>query len=284
MGIWKNLKIGRKLNVLTAVSVTGLLIFAVLAFRTISQIQVGSDFFAQKRMSNSVAADFENPPQSLQKVYSLAVEAEDAPTQPERDSLIEEIRSARKDYESGHQHYMAILPPGPLRDLVAGASNTSTEAWYDVAEQQFFPALAAENRARATAVRTGPMEAAYRTDAAAVDEITRLTNAWDAENDRQATVLVASKTRMMEIAAAAILLILIAMGVWIGRGISRPLGQLAASAHHIALGDVNVEIEYRCGDEVGSLAESFRELLEYIRGVSNGLEKMAHGDLSTHKR
>jgi methyl-accepting chemotaxis protein len=280
MAIWKNLKIGRKLDVLTAVAVTGLLIFAVLAFRTISQIQVGSDFFAQKRMSNSVAADFENPPQSLQKVYSLAVEAEDASTQAERELLIEQIRSARKDYESGHQHYMQILPPGPLRDLVAGVSNTSTEAWYDVAEQQFFPALAAGDRARATAVRTGPMEAAYRIDAAAVDEITRLTNAWDAENDRQATVLVASKTRMMEIAAAAILLTLIVMGLWIGRGISRPLGQLAASAHHISLGDVNVEIEYRCGDEVGSLAESFRELLEYIRGVSNGLEKMAHGDLS----
>ncbi|MGA2806741.1 MAG: methyl-accepting chemotaxis protein [Terracidiphilus sp.] len=280
MGIWKNLKIGKKLDVLTAVAVLGLLIFAALAFHTISQIQVGSDFFAQKRMSNSVAADFENPPQSLQKVYSLAVEAEDAPTQAERESFIAQIRSARKDYEGGHQHYVETLPPGPLHDLVAGPSNTSTEAWYDAAEQEFFPALAAGDRARATAARTGPMEAAYRIDAAAVDEITRLTNAWDTENDRQATVLVASKTHMMEVAAGVILLALIALGAWIGRGISRPLGQLATAAHHISLGDVSVQVEYRCGDEVGSLADSFRELLEYIRGVSNGLEKVALGDLS----
>jgi methyl-accepting chemotaxis protein len=280
MNRFHDMKIARKLDVLTAVAVAGLLVFAALAFFTISQIQVGSDFFAQKRMSNSVAADFENPPQSLQKVYSLAVEAEDATAQADRESFIGQIRAARKDYESGHRHYVEILPPGALHDLVAGESDRSTEAWYDVAEKQFFPALEAENRTLATAVRTGPMEAAYRKDAAAVDEITRLTNAWDAENDRQATAMVASKTHMMEVAGGAILLVLIAMGIWIGRGISRPLALLAETARHISLGNLNQAVEYRCGDEVGSLADSFRDLVEYIRGISNGLEKMAHGDLS----
>jgi methyl-accepting chemotaxis protein len=70
------------------------------------------------------------------------------------------------------------------------------------------------------------------------------------------------------------------LGVFIARSISRPLGQLAETAKQIALGDVNQSVDYHGGDEVGSLAESFRALVAYIRSVSGVLEKMADGDLS----
>ncbi len=281
MNWYRNLKIGAKLKVLTGTAAAGLLIFVALALYTVSRIQVGSDFFAQKRLSNSVAADFENPSQSLQKVYSLAVQAQDAVTPAEREALIGQIRTARKDYESGHQQYMQVLPAGPLRDLVAGESHAAYEAWYDVAEQQFFPALEAGDRLRASAMRTGPMAAAYRRNAVAVDEITRLTDAWDAENDRQATVEVKSKIWTMWISAGLILLALVTLGIWIGRDISRPMGQLAETAKRISKGDINQSVDYHSGDEVGMLAESFRAMVGYIRGISGALENMAAGDLST---
>jgi len=70
------------------------------------------------------------------------------------------------------------------------------------------------------------------------------------------------------------------MGIFISRSISRPMGQLAEIASQIALGDVNQTVTYRSGDEVGSLAECFRNLVSYIRCVSDGLEKVAAGDLS----
>jgi len=72
------------------------------------------------------------------------------------------------------------------------------------------------------------------------------------------------------------------MGIFISRSISKPMGQLADIAGHISLGDVNQAVDYHSGDEVGSLAESFRGLVSYIRGVSEGLEKVAAGDLSAH--
>ena len=58
------------------------------------------------------------------------------------------------------------------------------------------------------------------------------------------------------------------MGIFISRSISKPMGQLADIAGHISLGDVNQAVDYHSGDEVGSLAESFRGLVSYIRGVS----------------
>ncbi len=69
-------------------------------------------------------------------------------------------------------------------------------------------------------------------------------------------------------------------GIFLARNIVRPLSTIAETARKISLGDMSQELEHRSGDEVGSLADSFRELLDYIRGVSGGLEKMAAGDLT----
>jgi len=76
------------------------------------------------------------------------------------------------------------------------------------------------------------------------------------------------------------ILVGLGLGIFISRSISRPLGQLAEAARQISLGDISRNVEYRSGDEVGSLAESFRELIGYIRGVAELLEKMSVGDLT----
>ena len=70
------------------------------------------------------------------------------------------------------------------------------------------------------------------------------------------------------------------LGIVIARSIANPLGNIAAIAKHISLGDVSQSVSYQSGDEVGSLAESFRALIDYIRGLSEMLERMAGGDLS----
>ena len=264
--------IRRKLQILIGASIVGLAVFAAFAFITVSQIQVGSAFFEQKHLSNSVAADFENPPQSLQKVYSLAVEANDAATPAEREAFIAQIRAARKDYESGHQHYTQVLPPGPLRDLVAGEGNVSTEAWYAAAEQAFFPALESGDHSAADAARLGPMEAAYRRDAAAVDEITRLTDAWDAANDLAAQNLVKQRTWQLGVLALFSLLVL----AWIGRIVFREMTLgIDRILHHMELlagCDLSESIEVSGPEEFQRMLQaleksifSFRDAVQSIR-------------------
>jgi methyl-accepting chemotaxis protein len=88
-----------------------------------------------------------------------------------------------------------------------------------------------------------------------------------------------SRTFMIVLVLGAVLLGL-GLGIFISRSISRPLAELAESAKHIALGDVNQVIDFHSGDEVGSLAESFRVLVSYIQQVSGALEMVAAGDLS----
>ncbi len=59
-----------------------------------------------------------------------------------------------------------------------------------------------------------------------------------------------------------------------------PLKKLQAAAHRIARGDTSVSIDVRTEDEIGALADSFRELTEYFKGVASVSEAINRGDLS----
>ena len=72
----------------------------------------------------------------------------------------------------------------------------------------------------------------------------------------------------------------IGLGIGISRSIAAPIGKMAETARLIATGDVNQTVSYESANEVGSLAESFRALVVYIRGISAVLEQMAKGDLT----
>jgi methyl-accepting chemotaxis protein len=88
-----------------------------------------------------------------------------------------------------------------------------------------------------------------------------------------------SRNLMLMLVLVSVLLGL-GLGIFISRSIANPLGNIAEISKRISLGDVNQSVDYQSGDEVGSLAESFRALIDYIHNLSEMLERMANGDLS----
>jgi methyl-accepting chemotaxis protein len=93
-----------------------------------------------------------------------------------------------------------------------------------------------------------------------------------------------SRALMIALVIGGILLGL-GLGVFISRSIANPLTQLEAAAKKIALGDVNQEVEYRSNDEVGSLAESFRAVINAVKALTGDAvqlsESARQGKLST---
>jgi methyl-accepting chemotaxis protein len=64
------------------------------------------------------------------------------------------------------------------------------------------------------------------------------------------------------------------------RGITRPLAEVTLAAQRIARGDIERDVAYRAGNELGMLAESFRAVATYIREVTEVADALAHGDLA----
>ncbi len=83
------------------------------------------------------------------------------------------------------------------------------------------------------------------------------------------------------------LLLLLALIVFMSRGIIRPLKDLTAAAGKIADGDLDVELSISSKDETGQVAQAFsrtvdrlRQYVHYIEEISSVLDQIAVGNLS----
>ncbi|MFB3903727.1 MAG: methyl-accepting chemotaxis protein [Acidobacteriota bacterium] len=64
------------------------------------------------------------------------------------------------------------------------------------------------------------------------------------------------------------------------RSVVNPIKTMAGVSRRIAVGDISAEVSYRSSDEIGDLAQSFREMMVFIRDVSRAVEALGNGDLS----
>lgn len=76
------------------------------------------------------------------------------------------------------------------------------------------------------------------------------------------------------------LIIAVSLGIFIARVISRPITKIVVAADKLASGDMDVEADIYTKDEIGMLAESFRNLVDSTRAQALAVERIADGDLA----
>ncbi|GLC23725.1 methyl-accepting chemotaxis protein [Roseisolibacter agri] len=76
------------------------------------------------------------------------------------------------------------------------------------------------------------------------------------------------------------ILVLALLSAWIIRNVLAALRGMARAAQGIARGDVDQVVEHRSADELGTLAQSFRETIGYLKDVAGAADSLARGDLS----
>jgi methyl-accepting chemotaxis protein len=88
------------------------------------------------------------------------------------------------------------------------------------------------------------------------------------------------RTTLLVVAAFALLALVAILG-WIAVRISRPVTELAASAAQIAQGDLGITVNHHSEDEIGRMADAFRDMIEYLQETAAVAERVANGDLTT---
>ncbi len=78
--------------------------------------------------------------------------------------------------------------------------------------------------------------------------------------------------------AASLLVILIILLVV--PTVTKPISRLTQVAHNLSLGDINQTIDIKGKDEIGQLADSFRDMVSYQKGMADVAESLAKGDLT----
>ncbi len=67
---------------------------------------------------------------------------------------------------------------------------------------------------------------------------------------------------------------------FISRAIANPIKAIAKVADDVSVGDIQHEIHFDSKDEIGVLANSFRQLIDYMKSLANAAERIAANDLT----
>lgn len=100
--------------------------------------------------------------------------------------------------------------------------------------------------------------------------------------ERAESTLSFSKKITYLIASIAVLALLagVLISIAIARSISNPVFEMAAVARRLAKGELDSDIEVRSKDEVGALANAFRDMVFYMKGMATTAEAISEGDLT----
>lgn len=97
---------------------------------------------------------------------------------------------------------------------------------------------------------------------------------------------VTSTQRIFVIAVVVAVSTVMVLLLLITRSLTVPMTKMAEAATRIAAGDINQQITYQSGDEVGALATAFRSLAHYLKSMADAADSISKGDLtvSVHPR
>jgi methyl-accepting chemotaxis protein len=96
-------------------------------------------------------------------------------------------------------------------------------------------------------------------------------------------VLAIAEAGVGNIALAIALALLFIIGIMVfvtHRLIFVPLKQMTEVSTRIAVGDIDQTFDYRSGDEMGVLANAFRGLVDYIKGIAGAAHALSRKDLT----
>ena len=173
----------------------------------------------------------------------------------EKTIITEEARKLFRDLEDARKVYLPLL---------------------DRTVQMALAGKAAE----ANAMLSGDMGKASRDVQVAIEKLSarKVSQAKKMAENNAATAK--SSVQFTIVLAAVGMALAIFLGLFISRVISGPVRELATAADRLALGDVGVLIQADTKDEVGMLANSFRNMVENIKEAAVAAEKVASGDLT----
>jgi methyl-accepting chemotaxis protein len=104
----------------------------------------------------------------------------------------------------------------------------------------------------------------------------------DVEKRRRAAESDAASAQFMMVVGIVVsVIIALTLGTILTLLVIKPLSKIAGAADEIATGDINQKIDINSKDEIGSLAESFRQLIDYIKAVASSADAIARGDITS---
>jgi methyl-accepting chemotaxis protein len=225
-------------------------------------------------------ADLQAISSSFQRIRVNVRELITAGSVEQRSKFAEQIKNLREDLEKVLPSLEKTIKTEDGHKVLSNFEE-SRKGYYPLLDRTVQLALAGKS-AEATALMHGDMGKASRVEQVAIEKLVEYKIASGKKTVEGNAATASSSVQSTIMLTAAGMMLAVFLGFFIARIISRPVKELSAAADRLALGDVGVVIHTDTRDEVGMLANSFRNMVENIKEASIAAEKVAGGDLTVH--
>ena len=274
------------------IALIGLVLFAILvAAISVREISLGGPLDHAKTQQADLLADILPPPAYIIEPY---LEATIAAKDHKVEKHVARLDELRKDYEARKAHWQGSDLSDALKQQMA-AANASADAFWNVMDSSFIPALQSGDFLAADTIHTQelmPLYAAHRAD---IDMLVSMTDEAQVELGNETGLLTALSVGALLVMAAALIAALYFAGKKLRRAVIDPVDDTAEEMRLMAAGNFDVRISgLGRNDEIGQMAQAmevFRETglakasadakqQRVVADLGNGLEQLAAGNLA----
>ncbi len=264
-----------------------IILMTVMRFYT-ERIKVNGPVYQDIVRGKDLIADILPPPEYIIESYLVVLQAMTEKDAAKIPPFLERFKKLRSEYDDRHKYWDKDLPEGKTKALLLDSSYKPAVTFYNSAEKDFFPALAANNHALAEKIVLDVLSPAYEVHRKAIDEIVSLTNATNAETEKRASAMQRNATIVT--VTIGLLFFAIVLGIFfvLIRSITAQLGgdpsYVAEIARKVADGDLSLNVEAKGGSlsVLGAMREMVDNLRLMVYQVSQSADSIATASNQLH--
>jgi methyl-accepting chemotaxis protein len=265
---FKDLKIKTKLNVLSAIALTGLIGFGFFTYKTIEQFSINGPVYGKIINGKELVSDILPPPECIIEAHltarQLAAERDSSKTR----RLIEKLKTLRQDYENRHIYWEKTLVEESLKDEVILKSYQPAAEYFNIIDNEFIPVVIRGDRGNADFMLNGVLENKYQLHRRAIDKAVQLVRQENVALERQSSTLVKSRINTLLLLGFLAGCIVFLSGRLISTSITKPLNQTIDALDALRAGQISQSIDHNAKDEIGKLAQTASSMSIILIGLA----------------
>jgi methyl-accepting chemotaxis protein len=273
---FKDLPVYAKLSLLIGICLASFVGFALISRSTLNEVRVGGPIDTVIIKNKDLLADTVPPPLSLLEPYLLTHVLQDETDPSKHAALSDRLLGLEKLAEERFVHWEQGLEASEIKTQLLNDVQKSNAEFWNYLNTVFKPALAA-NDAEAKDAAASKLYDFWQADEKNIAVLVEKLNAQTKADQDEASAILGSRNRLLGVISIVGAGLILGIGFFIARGLSRPMSSLLVAMKDIAQGegDLTKRIALSSKDEVGQLGAAFNLFVEKIAGTIARVEAAA---------
>ncbi|WP_181391641.1 methyl-accepting chemotaxis protein [Methanospirillum lacunae] len=277
---WRSLPVRKKVILLISIVIILVLFYSAFFYISLGLLKVNGPVYDKIISGKDLIADILPPPEYIVEPYQISLELLD-----ERDPLqiqtgIDTLGRLEKDYNTRHQYWSQVLPPGIIREKMINDSYIPASQFWNILHSDFLPAIQSADYETAKKVAYGDLKSNYQKHRAVIDEIVILSNKQNLQIEEMARSEERNAYLIILVTSGILFAFLLTVGLIFLR-IFKPLEETTMMLREMRKGHLSMRLNANRFDEIGEIGKALNEFADDLQNTIYGLNQIALGNLSS---